>query len=43
MFRDIVYVTEDYSFRVVDAIVQFHYWVPYMKKELHEGKLLLTY
>ncbi|RXG59111.1 hypothetical protein Avbf_01112 [Armadillidium vulgare] len=36
MFRDIVYVTEDYSFRVVDAIVQFHYWVPYMKKELHE-------
>nr|XP_027228539.1 transmembrane protein KIAA1109-like [Penaeus vannamei] len=36
MFRNVVYVTEDYSFRVVDGILKFHYWLPYVKRELSE-------
>ena len=40
MFREVIYVTEDYSLRVVDAIVQFHYWLPYLKKNLSEGKIV---
>ncbi|XP_042881836.1 transmembrane protein KIAA1109 homolog isoform X7 [Penaeus japonicus] len=36
MFRNVVYVTEDYSFRVVDGILKFHYWLPYVKRALSE-------
>ena len=38
MFRNVVYVTEDYSVRVVDGIVKFRYWLQYVKKQLNEGK-----
>lgn len=40
MFRNVVYVTEDYSFRVVDGILKFHYWLPYVKRELSEGMFI---
>ncbi|XP_022799728.1 uncharacterized protein KIAA1109-like isoform X2 [Stylophora pistillata] len=33
MFRDVVYITEDLSFRVIDGIAIFKYWIPY-KPEL---------
>ncbi|KAJ7356231.1 hypothetical protein OS493_025985 [Desmophyllum pertusum] len=29
MFRDVVYVTQDLSFRIIDGIVIFKYWMPY--------------
>ena len=43
MLRDIVYVTEDYSIRVVDAIIQFHYWLPYVKKNISDGMFFELY
>ncbi|XP_069163724.1 bridge-like lipid transfer protein family member 1 isoform X17 [Procambarus clarkii] len=36
MFRNVVYVTEDYSLRIVDGILKFRYWLPYVKRELSE-------
>ncbi|XP_076066750.1 transmembrane protein KIAA1109 homolog tweek isoform X4 [Oratosquilla oratoria] len=36
MFRDIVYVTEDYTIRVVDGLLIFRYWLPYFKKNLSD-------
>ncbi|KAG7156508.1 Transmembrane protein, partial [Homarus americanus] len=36
MFRNVVYVTEDYNLRIVDGILKFRYWLPYAKRELSE-------
>ena len=40
MFRNVTYVTEDYSLRVVDGIVKFRYWLQYVRMELHEGNMI---
>ncbi|XP_064107529.1 bridge-like lipid transfer protein family member 1 [Macrobrachium nipponense] len=36
MFRNVIYVTEDYSLRVVDGILKFRYWLLYVKRQLSE-------
>ena len=43
MFREVEYVTEDYSIRVVDGLLRFRYWLPYVQKELNEGELLISH
>ena len=42
MFREVEYVTEDYSVRVVDGLLRFSYWLPYFRKKLNEGELFAT-
>ncbi|KAK4300608.1 hypothetical protein Pmani_027192 [Petrolisthes manimaculis] len=36
MFRNVIYVTEDYSLRIVDGILKFRYWLPYVKRDLSD-------
>lgn len=38
MFRDIVYITTDYSFRIQDGWLIFRWWRSYVPKDVSEGK-----
>lgn len=38
MFRDIVYITADYSFRIQDGWLIFRWWRSYVPKDVSEGK-----
>lgn len=38
MFRDIVFVCFDYSFRVLDGYFIFRWWRTYVPKDVSEGK-----
>lgn len=40
MFRDIVYITTDYSFRIQDGWLIFRWWRSYVPKDVSEGKYL---
>lgn len=40
MFRDIIYITHDYSVRVQDGWMIFRWWRAYVPKDVSEGKLL---
>lgn len=42
MFRDIVYITTDYSFRIQDGWLIFRWWRSYVPKDVSEGKLYLS-
>lgn len=37
MFRDIVYITTDYSFRIQDGWLIFRWWRSYVPKDVSEG------
>jgi len=37
MFRDIVYITEDYTIRVQDGWLIFRWWRSYVPKDVSEG------
>ncbi|KAK4307816.1 hypothetical protein Pmani_020449 [Petrolisthes manimaculis] len=39
MFRNVIYVTEDYSLRIVDGILKFRYWLPYVKRDLSDAHI----
>lgn len=39
MFRDIVYITTDYSIRVQDGWLIFRWWRSYVPKDVSEGNL----
>lgn len=39
MFRDVVYITHDYSVRVQDGYLIFRWWRSYVPKDVSEGKL----
>lgn len=39
MFRDIVYITTDYSIRVQDGWLIFRWWRSYVPKDVSEGIL----
>lgn len=43
MFRDIVYITMDYSFRIQDGWLIFRWWRSYVPKDVSEGKYSLQY
>lgn len=38
MFRDIVYITEDYTIRVQDGWLIFRWWRSYVPKDVSEGQ-----
>lgn len=40
MFRDIVYITEDYTIRVQDGWLIFRWWRSYVPKNVSEGTYL---
>lgn len=42
MFRDVVYITHDYSVRVQDGYLIFRWWRSYVPKDVSEGKLAST-
>lgn len=37
MFRDVVYITHDYSLRIQDGWVIFRWWRAYVPKDVSEG------
>lgn len=37
MFRDIVYITDDYTLRIQDGWVIFRWWLSYVPKDVSEG------
>lgn len=37
MFREIVYITEDYTIRVQDGWLIFRWWRSYVPKDVSEG------
>ena len=37
MFRDIVYITTDYSLRIQDGWLIFRWWRSYVPKDVSEG------
>lgn len=37
MFRDIVYITHDYSIRIQDGWIIFRWWLSYVPKDVSEG------
>lgn len=37
MFRDIVYITQDYTIRVQDGWLIFRWWRSYVPKDVSEG------
>jgi hypothetical protein len=39
MFRDLSYITSDYSIRVQDGYVIFRWWRAYVPKDVTEGKI----
>lgn len=41
MFRDVVYITHDYSIRVQDGYLIFRWWRSYVPKDVSEGMFLL--
>jgi hypothetical protein len=41
MFRDIVYITTDYSLRIQDGWLIFRWWRSYVPKDVSEGKCFL--
>lgn len=41
MFRDIVYITTDYSFRIQDGWLIFRWWRSYVPKDVSEGRYCL--
>lgn len=41
MFRDIVYITTDYSFRIQDGWLIFRWWRSYVPKDVSEGKCFM--
>ena len=43
MFRDVHYVTEDYSLRIQLGYAIFRWWRPLIAKDISEGKLFLVY
>lgn len=40
MFRDVIYVTEDYSIRIQDGYLIFRWWRSYVPKDVSEGKFI---
>lgn len=38
MFRDIIYITEDYTIRVQDGWLIFRWWRSYVPKDVSEGE-----
>lgn len=43
MFRDIVYITHDFSFRVQDGWMIFRWWRAYVPKDVSEGKMAFLF
>ena len=43
MFRDVAYITEDFSLRVQDGWVIFRWWRAYVPKDISEGELTVFY
>lgn len=39
MFRDVIYITYDYTVRVQDGYLIFRWWRSYVPKDVSEGKL----
>lgn len=37
MFRDVVYITHDYTIRVQDGYLIFRWWRSYVPKDVSEG------
>lgn len=42
MFRDVAYITTDYSARVQDGYLVFRWWRSYIPKDVSEGKSSLS-
>lgn len=42
MFRDVVYITPDYSVRVQDGYLIFRWWRAYVPKDVSEGTIMLS-
>ena len=42
MFRDIAYITTDYSLRIQDGWLIFRWWRSYVPKDVSEGKFLYS-
>lgn len=40
MFRDVVYITHDYTLRVQDGYLIFRWWRSYVPKDVSEGKIV---
>ena len=43
MFRDVHYVTENYSLRIQLGYAIFRWWRPLVQKEISEGKAILSW
>lgn len=43
MFRDIVYITADYSIRIQDGWLIFRWWRSYVPKDVSEGENFSLY
>lgn len=41
MFRDIVYITTDYSIRIQDGWLIFRWWRSYVPKDVSEGNVCM--
>lgn len=41
MFRDIVYITTDYSIRIQDGWLIFRWWRSYVPKDVSEGNICM--
>lgn len=43
MFRDVAYITKDFSVRAQDGWLLFRYWKKYVKRSVSEGRDLYVH